>query len=149
MPDHPVAFPISLTLSGGDASSPDGRCNDVSGLTPSLDVLALWETGENRFDRQLPRQVQVKPVTLRHGLVPAKGRIYRWCIDAMHSGSEPPIGPIDLTITLLDEEHELVAAWLLEDAWPVRWTASGRASTGDELVIDTLEFAFTVIRRVS
>ena len=57
--------------------------------------------------------------------------------------------PVNLTISLLDAGHFPLNNWSVLNAYPVKWDISALNSQKNELVIETLEMAYTNLIRMS
>jgi phage tail-like protein len=51
--------------------------------------------------------------------------------------------PSNVMVTLLSEDAVPQAAWMFFKAYPVRWSTSDLTPPRSELVVDTLELAYT------
>ncbi len=100
-----------------------------------------WETEEvkegglNTYVHLLPGQRKAARVTLKHGI--AKGVLADWYIATLGEKFIPK----KITITLLDVAGNHVAAWIMNDAYPVRWTAPQLKSDSNAIAIQSIEFA--------
>ena len=47
----------------------------------------------------------------------------------------------DITISLLNEEHNPVMVWKVKNAWPTKITSPGMKATGNEVAIESIEIA--------
>ena len=47
----------------------------------------------------------------------------------------------DLTVSLLNENHEPVIVWKVKNAWPVKLQSADLKSDANEVAIETLELA--------
>lgn len=74
----------------------------VSGLNVELETEQIPEGGENRFTHKLPVRTNYPNLVLKRGLL-VNSELIKWCRDALE---EYNIRPVDLTISLLNEEHE-------------------------------------------
>jgi phage tail-like protein len=55
--------------------------------------------------------------------------------------------PREVTVTLLNEEHEPLAAWHFLAAYPVKWSVSDLKAQENALAIETLELAYRMFRK--
>jgi phage tail-like protein len=51
--------------------------------------------------------------------------------------------PSNVMVTLFSEDGIPVAAWMFIKAYPVRWATADLDGSGDKILIDTLELAYT------
>ena len=121
-------FLISLGGEQGDGSEGTiiGGFSDVSGL--GVDVqYAEYRNGNERFNtsRKVPGVHKVDDVTLKRGLV-GSDDLFKWLKGVRDGRPEPR----QVTITLLDEARQPVAAWTLRQAQPKKWTGPTLAAKG-------------------
>lgn len=87
--------------------------------------------------RKLPGRVSYANVVLRRGL---SGRTDLW--DWFKATRDGALQRRNVAIVLLDEARKPVQRWLLQDAWPARFSFSRLDGRGNEVVIETLELAY-------
>ena len=110
----------------------------VSGLTVELDTEDIAEGGENRFKHRLPVQSRYSKLVLRRGLL-TDSSLIKWCRDAVE---EFNISPTDITISLLNGEHEPLMTWNVMHAYPVKWSMGDFNAEQSQIVIETIELVY-------
>lgn len=110
----------------------------VSGLTVELETEQIAEGGENRFKHQLPVRTKFPNLVLKRGLLVNSGLV-KWCRDAVE---DYDITPVDLTISLLNDEHEPLMTWNVVHAYPVKWAMADFNAEESKIVIETIELAY-------
>ena len=50
--------------------------------------------------------------------------------------------PADITVTLLDDQHNPLSTWSITKAYPVKWTTSDFKAQENSIAIETLELAY-------
>jgi phage tail-like protein len=140
----PVAFHFSVHFGFSGQNEPDTRFQEVSGLSVSLGVEEVREGGENRFTHRLPTPAKYGNLVLKRGLL-LNSEVSNWIEDAVMNFI---FKPTDINITLLNEKHLPLRSWTFTRAWPVKWQISDFKSTGNEVVIETLELAYASFRKV-
>ncbi|SHI62474.1 conserved hypothetical phage tail region protein [Tangfeifania diversioriginum] len=110
----------------------------VSGLTVELETEQIAEGGENRFKHQLPVRTKFPNLVLKRGVLVNSGLV-KWCRDAVE---DYDIKPVDLTISLLNEEHEPLMTWNVVHAYPVKWAMADFNAEESKIVIETIELAY-------
>lgn len=139
----PVAFHFRVRFSISSEDS-DVRFQDVSGLSVSLGVEDVKEGGENRYTHRLPTPPKYGSLVLKRGLL-LDSAVSKWIENAVTNFE---FEPAEIHIDLLNEEHEPISSWTFTRAWPVKWEISSLKSTGNEVVIETLELAYASFRKV-
>ena len=139
----PVAFHFRVRF-GFSSSDADTRFQDVSGLTVSLGVEEVKEGGENRFTHRLPAPAKYGYLVLKRGML-IDSEVKKWVENAVENFE---FKPTDVHVDLLNEEHEPLSSWTFTRAWPVKWAVSDLKASGNEVVIETLELAYALFRKV-
>ena len=132
-------------LMGGVAPNPlDIRFQKVSGLEATVDVTKVPEGGQNLYTQRMPQRVGYGNLVLERGFVIGSALNMEFNV-AM---SLFKFAPCNVIVTLFSEEAAPLAAWMFIKAFPVRWaTADLNASEGNVL-IDTLELAYTRMQAI-
>jgi phage tail-like protein len=134
----PVGFHFLVEFSGLEAEEADIRFQSVAGLTVNLDTEDVSEGGENRFKHKLPLRTSYPNLTLKRGVVVGSALI-TWCRDALENFI---FEPKDLTIKLLNEQHEPLQTWNIVHAYPVKWAVDDFNAQESKLVLETLELNY-------
>jgi phage tail-like protein len=112
----------------------DVRFQEVSGLTVSTEFEAWPEGGENRFAHQLPKGLQFGELVLKRGKFLGSG-ILQWARKAMESFE---FTPVNVMISLLNDEHLPLYNWYVVNAVPKRLEISGINAMNNEILVETL-----------
>lgn len=116
----------------------------VSGLNVELETEELAEGGENRFKHRLPVRTKFSNLVLNRGLL-TDSKITDWVTDAVLHFD---IQLTDLTIKLLDENHEPLVTWNVVNAYPVKWALSDLNAEESKLMIETLELSYNYFNKI-
>ncbi|MCP4117484.1 MAG: phage tail protein [Desulfobacteraceae bacterium] len=135
----PVAFHFRVEIVLNDLPENDTRFKEVSGLTRELGVEQVAEGGENRFEHRLPSRGKFGNLVLKRGLLTDSG-VIDWVVDALENFI---FKPANVLVTLLNEEHQPLATWTFTGAWPMKWSVSDLKSTENNVVVETLELAYS------
>jgi phage tail-like protein len=145
--DHwfpPVAFHFRVGFDLPGFSEKDARFQEVTGLSVELGVEELVEGGENRFIHRLPTRPKYGNLILKRGFLDDSD-LAQWLKDGIENFQ---FTPVDVLVTLLNEEHEPLAGWSYVGAWPVKWAVSELKAQENTLVIETLELSYKYFRRI-
>ncbi|MFV0377009.1 MAG: phage tail protein [Mangrovibacterium sp.] len=135
----PVAFHFRVEFTNLKS---DYQFQSVSGLSIELETEEIAEGGENRFKHRLPVRTKFPNLVLKRGLL-TDSALIRWCRDAVENYK---IVPTDLTISLLNEEHEPLMTWNVVHAWPLKWSMPDFNAEESKMVIETIELAYNYFR---
>jgi phage tail-like protein len=147
--DPPVAFHFSVVFIGFIPPVPDMAFQEVSGLETSLDLESVAEGGENRFVHQLPKPAKRSNLKLKRGMTTAASGLVQWCKSTLEGDFAVPIVPKDMTVSLLNEYRIPVAVWSIGNAFPVKWTVGNLDAMKNELAVETIELAYTTLKRMT
>jgi phage tail-like protein len=122
--------------------------SEVSGLTMESEVIEYRGGADPVFStNKMPGLKKFSNVTIKRGIAPvdAGNGLFEWF-------KLVTLGKADrreVTISLLNEEHEIVMSWTMKQAWPVKLEGPGLKSTGTDVAIESCEFACESIEIVA
>lgn len=127
-------------LSGGIVpNNLDIRFQRVSGLSAGVETRTIEEGGQNLYSHRLPRRVRYENLVLERGFVIGSSLVTE--VNFMLSTSK--FHSSHVIVTLLGEAGSPLAAWLFLKTFPVRWSTSNLDASNPQILIDTLELAYT------
>ena len=141
----PVAFYFNVTFEGLIETS----FQEVSGLQLEMETETIKEGGENSFSYQVPTRRKHGNLVLKRSLMPLPHVLETYVVKVLENNGSAQIVPVNLTISLLDAGHFPLNNWSVLNAYPVKWDISALNSQKNELVIETLEMAYTNLIRMS
>lgn len=143
----PVGFHFVVRIEGLDKKHPgvsDIGFQSVSGINAQIGVEEYREGGENRFKHKLPDPVTYPNLVLKRGILKGS-QMVKWFKDSVESFS---FETFDITVMLLNSDHEQLQAWSFVKAWPVKWNISDFNAKENSIVIESIEFAYQYFRRI-
>ncbi|WP_299961259.1 phage tail protein [uncultured Roseobacter sp.] len=146
--DPPVAFHFSVVFVGMVPPVPDMAFQEVSGLESGIDLEPLVEGGENRFVHQLPKPAARSNLQLKRGMTTAASGLVQWCKSTLEGDFAEAIVPKDINVSLLNQMRIPVASWSVGNAFPVKWSVGNFDAMKNELAIETIELAYTTLKRI-
>lgn len=118
---------------------------EVSGLSVSMETESYKEGGENRFVHQLPIRSQYEDLVLKRGLLTASG-IILWCNEAIYSFV---FKPINILISLQNENHIPVYSWYIINAFPKKWSVSNFNASENSIVVESLTLSYQYFKPIN
>ena len=141
----PVGFHFLVEFEGLGSQEKDHQFQSVSGLSVDIETEEIAEGGENRFKHKLPVKTKYPNLTLKRGML-IDSAVIDWCRDALENFS---FKPVNLTIKLLNDEHQPLVSWNVVHAYPVKWSVEDFNAEESKLVVENVELTynyFTLIK---
>ena len=111
---------------------------EVSGLDIQYDVVEYREGLSPEYASQkMPGRPRYPNIVLKRGIIKGDNEFYKW-ISTIRLNS---VERRDITISLLDEEHNPARVWKVKNAFPVKLTGPVLKAAGNEVAVETLELA--------
>jgi len=143
----PVAFHFGVSIAGTNIDMPDAAFSEVGGLDAQIEIEEVREGGENEFIHRLPMARRQGNLRLVRGLADWDDPLVSWCTEVLQGGLGAEITTATVIVTLLNSDHTPVAAWSVENCWPVQWKVGALDAMKNELAIETLEICYTRLKR--
>jgi phage tail-like protein len=122
----------------------DLRFQRVSGLSASISTVTVREGGQQLYTHRLPDMVSYENLVLERGFMVGSPLNIEFNV----AFSLMKFAPSNVMITLLDEDAVPIAGWMFVQAFPVRWATADLDASRDEVLIDTLELAYTRMQAI-
>jgi len=111
---------------------------EVTGLTIENELIEYREGNSPEYSKiKMPGMRKYGNITLKRGSFKGDNEFYNWSNTTTLSN----IQRRDLTVSLLNENHEPVIVWKIKNAWPVKLQSADLKSDANEVAIETLELA--------
>jgi phage tail-like protein len=112
--------------------------SEVTGLDQQTDPIEYREGSSPEYSKiKMPGLQKFSNITLKRGTFNGDKEFYSW----MKTISLNKVQRRDVTISLLNENHEPVVTWKVRNAFPVKVQASDMKADGNEVAVETLELA--------
>ncbi len=86
---------------------------------------------------KMPGLRKFSNVTLKRGIVKADNDFFKWLSTVKLNQVERR----DVVVSLLNESHEPVMTWKIQNAFPVKVEGPGLKASGNEVAIESIEIA--------
>lgn len=130
---------LHFEVSWGDAQN-TSSFSEVTGLILEAEAIEYRGGADTSLSvRKLPGLKKAGNVTMKRGIAPAVAGngLFEWYA-TIRAGT---VQRRDVTISLLNEERSPVMTWKVREAWPVKLEGPSLNSTGNEIAIESVEFA--------
>ena len=135
----PVGFHFRVEFKFDDQSAKSEiHFQEVSGLNKEMTTEEWIEGGENRFVYRFPKGTKYANLVLKRGVKPGS-KIVDWVRDAIDHFD---FKPVDVTVTLLNPDHDPLMTWEFVKCWPVKWSTSDLKAQENSIAIETLELNY-------
>ena len=120
-----------------------GGFTKVKGLVRETKYETRREGGLNEFEHKFATNTTFGNLTLERGLV--DDYLWAWHDDIIEDRT--PNKRRSLTILLFDEAGEEAWRWLVEGAFPVKWSGTDLDGASSQVLVESVEFAHHGIRK--
>lgn len=109
---------------------------EVTGLDATREVIEYREGSSKEYSKiKMPGLTSFSNLTLKRGSISKDNDFYNWWV----SNKLATVDRRDITISLLNEEHEPVITWKVKNAWPSKVTSTDLNSDDNGVAIETME----------
>ena len=140
----PLGFHFKVEFNGISTKENDIQFQSVAGLSVDIETEEFAEGGENRFKHKFPVRSKFPNLVLKRGMV-TDSKLIDWCRDAIESFQ---FDPIDLTVKLLNEEHEPLITWNVVHAYPVKWSVADLNAEESKVLLETIELSYNYFKLI-
>ena len=111
---------------------------EVSGLDVETEVVEYRDGSSPEYSKiKMPGMQKFSNITLKRGTFASDNEFYAW----WNTVKLNTIERRDITISLLNEEHEPVVTWKVKNAWPTKIQSTDLKADGNEVAIESMEIA--------
>lgn len=109
---------------------------EVSGLDVEREVIEYRDGSSKEYSKlKMPGLTKFSNITLKRGSFKKDNDFYTWWI----SNKLDTVDRRDITISLLNEDHEPVITWKVKNAWPSKIQPTDLKSDDNSVAIETME----------
>ena len=111
---------------------------EVSGLDVETEVIDYRHGASPEYVvTKMPGMQKYTNITMKRGTFQGDNEFYDW----WNTVALNTIERRDVTISLLNENHEPVVVWKVKNAWPIKVQSTDLKADGNEVAVETLEIA--------
>jgi phage tail-like protein len=111
---------------------------EVSGLDVETEVIEYRHGASPEYHKtKMPGMQKYGNITMKRGTFKGDNQFYDW----WNTVALNTIERRDLTVSLLNEEHEPVVVWKVKNAWPTKVQSTDLKADGNETAIESVEVA--------
>jgi len=111
---------------------------EVSGLDVETELIEYRQGASPDYSKiKMPGMQKYSNITLKRGTFANDNEFYQW----WNTVKLNKIERRDITIKLLNEDHEPVVVWKVKNAFPVKVQSTDLKGDGNEVAIESMEVA--------
>lgn len=112
--------------------------SEASGLTQEVQLIEYRDGSSPDYSTiKMPGLRKFSNITLKRGISKGDNEFFGW----LNTVKLNTIERRDLTISLLNENHEPVMVWKAHNAFPVKVEGPGLKASGNEVAVESIELA--------
>ncbi|WP_462219718.1 phage tail protein [Ferruginibacter sp.] len=112
--------------------------SEVSGLSVETDVVEYRDGSSPEFHKiKMPGMQKFGNITMKRGIFQGDNDYFKW----WNTVALNTIERRDVTISLLNENHEPVVVWKIKNAWPSKVQSTDLKSDDNGVAIESIELA--------
>ena len=109
---------------------------EVSGLDVETEVVEYRQGASKEYSKiKMPGMQKFSNITLKRGTYVSDNEYFQW----WNTVKLNTIERRDVTIKLLNEEHNPVVTWKVKNAWPTKIQSTDLKADGNEVAIESME----------
>jgi phage tail-like protein len=109
---------------------------EVTGLDVEHEVIEYRDGASREYSKvKMPGMTKFSNITLKRGVFASDNDYFNWWNTVKLNTVERR----DITISLLNENHEPVMVWKVKNAWPAKIQSTDLKADGNETAIESME----------
>lgn len=134
----PAQYPLPVFHFTVDWKGQRVGFSEVSGLTQENQPIEYRDGSFPEYSSiKMPGLRKFNNITLKRGVIKSDNDFFKWLSTVKLNTVERR----DITISLLNEEHNPVMSWIAHNAFPVKVEGPQLKATGNEVAIESIEIA--------
>jgi phage tail-like protein len=133
-----AAYPIPVFHFKVEWGGKNVGFSEASGLTQEVQLIEYRDGNSPDYSTiKMPGLRKFNNITLKRGITKSDNEFFKW----LNSVKLNTVDRRDLTISLLNENHEPVMVWKAHNAFPVKVEGPGLKASGNEVAVESIEIA--------
>lgn len=118
---------------------------EVSGLDVETEVIEYRHGASKEYSKtKQPGMIKYSNITLKRGTFQSDNEYYDWWKENVFFQEGNSTGSKyrrDITVSMLNEEHEPIVVWKIKNAWALKVQSTDLKADGNEIAVETIELA--------
>lgn len=133
-----MSYPLSKFHFSVDWGGTKIGFTEVSGLDLETELIEYRHGASPEYSKiKMPGMQKFSNITMKRGTFKSDNEYYLW----YNTINLNKVERRNLTISLLNEEHEPVVTWKVKNAWPLKVQSTDLKGDGNEVAIESMELA--------
>jgi len=112
--------------------------SEITGLDVETEIIEYRDGASQEYSKvKMPGMQKFSNITMKRGVFQSDNEYFEWWNQVKLNKHERR----DLTISLLNEEHEPVMVWKVKNAWPTKIQSTDLKADGNETAVEAIEIA--------
>ncbi|MGV3609520.1 MAG: phage tail protein [Fluviicola sp.] len=109
---------------------------EISGLDSEVEVIEYRQGASPEYSKiKMPGLHKFSNITLKRGMFQGDNEYYEW----LNSIQMNTVERRDITISLLNQDHEPIVVWKVRNAFPTKVQSTDLKADGNEVAIESME----------
>jgi phage tail-like protein len=110
--------------------------SEITGLDMEIEVIEYRDGASREYNKlRMPGMHKFSNITMKRGVFKSDNDFFEW----WNTVQLNTIQRRDITISLLNENHEPVMVWKAKNTWPAKITSTDLKADGNETAIEAIE----------
>jgi phage tail-like protein len=120
---------------------------EISGIATEITPETIEEVGLNSYVHTAPKSSKHGNLVLKRGLMVRESNLADWCVKTLQGDLSTLIEPKTILVQLKNDKEDVFVMWRFKDAYPVKWSVDEFNSTNDNILVESIEFAYSFFTR--
>jgi phage tail-like protein len=126
---------------------PDIVFREISGITTETNTETIEEGGMNSYVHVVPKGLKHVNLVMKSGLIARESSLADWCVKTLQGDMSTRIERKTILVQLKDDKEDVLFMWSFKDAYPVQWLVDEFNSTNNDILVESIEFAYSISTR--
>jgi phage tail-like protein len=126
---------------------PDIVFLEISGMATEITTETIEEGGLNSYVHTAPKSLKHGNLVLKSGLIARGSNLADWCVKTLQGDLSTLIEPKTILVQLKNDKEDILLMWRFNNAYPVKWSVDEFNSTNNNILVESIEFAYSFSTR--
>jgi phage tail-like protein len=126
---------------------PDIVFLEISGMAIEINTETIEEGDLNSNVHTAPKSLKHGNLVMKSGSIARESNLADWCVKTLLGDLSTLIEPRTILVQLKDDKEDLLLMWRINDAYPVKWLVDESNLTNNNILVESIEFAYSFSTR--